>query len=147
MNRSNVQATLDILQLAQNFDINDFQIRSGTQHKYANTIEELHVCGNTACIAGYVGLSPAWREFGGEIKYGIPHLKGQSTFGTEEAMAAFWGVDTHTAGAIIYGDAFTYFTKDLRITGMPHCWGDMNKEQAISLFEQLLALDEKGVAL
>lgn len=168
MNRKNIYATIEILHHAQNFDITGFQtdprfnaLEGFNGHpKRVGTIEELHQCGNTACIAGYVALSPAWRDFGGRCEEGVPKLKELgANLSIEEGLQKFWGLSEMTVGCIVYGlgDAvegtewtsleFEDFCAEHGITGMPEKWSMLTKDHAISLFEQLLALDEQGVAL
>jgi hypothetical protein len=151
MNRTNIQATIDILKLAQNFDINDFQQAADPDErtKYVDTVEELHVCGNTACIAGYVGISQAWKDFGGTVSYGVPRLrKGGKEIDTEDALARYWGLPRVDVEAIIYGGSgWPRFVATHRIKDVPDLWSRMTKDQAISLFEQLLALDAQGVTI
>jgi hypothetical protein len=151
MNRDNIQSTIDVLKMAQNFNINDFQDAADpdAMTQYVSTVEELHVCGNTACIAGYVGLTQSWRDFGGTVIHGVPSFsKDGKRVDPEQSLALYWGIDKRTADGIIYGgDNFWKIVWDHDIKGMPDEWKQMTKDQAVSLFEQLLALDAAGVKL
>ena len=148
MNRTNIQATIDILKQAQNFSI--FQFQNPKSGQLANTIEELHRCGNTACIAGYVALSQAWRDFGGYIHDGTPSLSAnEEDHQALKSMMAFWGLPKHVTSAIIFGDGWNDFLDNHGIVGLPFDdddepeeltgWYTLTKDDAISLFEQLLA--------
>ncbi len=146
MNRKNIQATIDILKQAQNFNIATFQ--GNGRNGMACTIEELHKCGNTACIGGYVALSQAWRDFGGYIIEGAPSLSDDGD-GPDAiaAMVAFWELPIDVVGAIIFGDEWNVFIDNYGIVGLPRDdesetssgWYTLTKDHAVSLFEQLLA--------
>lgn len=150
MNRANIQATIEVLKQAQNFRITTFQ--SG-RYKVAKTVEELHKCGNTACIAGYVALSQAWRDFGGYAYEGVPSRKGDKYENdAASSMAAFWELPEDDVEAIIFGTEWNDFLDKYNIVGLPpfdfdeegdeDCdtgWYTLTKDDAVSLFEQLLA--------
>lgn len=140
MNRENIHYTIDLLKDAQNFKIRWFQRNPGAE-TYVTTIEELHACGNTACIAGYVALSPLWRQLGGGIdRHGCPEPPPEyESENTSEAFSKFWGISERAAEAIIYGEEFEGFCHQHNIGGMPDSWYDMTKENAAWLFKQLLA--------
>lgn len=143
MNRENIQATIDILQRAQNFCVTSFQ---GDGYLLVKTEEELHACGNTACIAGYVALSSAWRNFGGTVDSigGSPFIETPTAdlYGSD-AMAHFWGIDNGTAASIVYGDFWPDFVLNNDLGRVaPRYWGEMTKEQAVAMFEHFLKAGE-----
>lgn len=147
MNIANVQATIDVLKIAQNFYVGDFQIKKDEKDgKYATTVEELHRCGNSACIAGYVAVDPAFRAWGGACNsFGMPFIPNSTIAGydlPEEAMMRYWGMEGRYVSAIIYGEDWGGFVAEYDLEGMPRDWYDMTKEQAVSLFEQLLKQHE-----
>lgn len=151
MNRDNIQYTIDTLKAAQNFNIRVFQravpSRVFSPTMYAQNIEELHTCGNTACIAGYVGLTQRWRDLGGECHQGVPSFPDLSDeeldLGDHDltiaSLVRFWGLPAGVVNAIIYGEDWGKFRE--AFTGLPY-WVFMTKEDAISMFEQLLAKGE-----
>lgn len=52
----------------RNFCMRSWQGNQGTGHStLAHTVEELHACGNTACIAGYMALMPEFQAIGGRV--------------------------------------------------------------------------------
>lgn len=52
----------------KNFCMRSWQGNQGTGHNtLAHTVEELHACGNTACIAGYMALMPEFKAVGGRV--------------------------------------------------------------------------------
>lgn len=152
MNRDNIQYTIDTLKAAQNFNIRVFQCATPSlvfsPTKYAQDIEELHTCGNTACIAGYVGLTQRWRDLGGVCDQGVPSFLDLSEDEIENgdhdytvaSLVRFWGLPAIDIAAIIYSENWDEFRE--AFTGLPKDWRTMTKEDAISLFEQLLAKGE-----
>lgn len=137
MNTANIQATIDILKRAQNFNIGVFQY--GT-FQASRTEEELHACGNSACIAGYVAVSPEWHAVGGSVSLGgAPEMLSRPRANPCDLMSEFWGLNWGDADAIVYGESWRGFIARHKLTDMPRLWDEMTKEQAISLFEQLLA--------
>ena len=143
MNLANIQATIDVLKTAQNFYVGDFQVKKNGGD-YVTTVEELHRCGNSACIAGSVAVSPAFHAWGGVCsKSDVPSISNLTGFdGAEEAMERYWGMDKEDVSAIIYGESWSGFVATYGLKGLPQDWYDMTKEQAISLFEQLLEQHE-----
>lgn len=149
MNRDNIQYTIDTLKAAQNFNIRVFQRASPSlvfsPTMYAQNIEELHTCGNTACIAGYVGLTQRWRDLGGVCEQGVPSFPDLSDDEIESgdhdhtvaSLVRFWGLPAIDIAAIIYGENWPEFREAFK--GLPGEWQRMTKDNAISLFEQLLA--------
>lgn len=149
MNRDNIQYTIDTLKAAQNFNIFHFQRtprnRAVPYGKYAETIEELHTCGNTACIAGYMGLTQRWRDLGGLCHQGMPgfpdlsddEIKRSGHDCATASFVRFWGLQPVDVDAIIYGDNWLEFRE--AFVGLPEGWAHMTKEHAVSLFEQMLA--------
>lgn len=149
MNRDNIQYTIDTLKAAQNFDIRVFQRATPSlvfsPTKYAQDIEGLHICGNTACIAGYVGLTQRWRDLGGVCEQGIPSFPDLSDDELERgdhdhtiaSLVRFWELPAEVVAAIIYGEGWRRFREAFK--GLPGGWHHMTKDNAISMFEQLLA--------
>lgn len=54
MNKERIQYAISIMEQAENLDMNSYQ----SAFNHVATIKELHTCGNTACFAGYLALSP-----------------------------------------------------------------------------------------
>lgn len=148
MNRTNIQATLDVLRQAQAFNVRYFQHGPAP---CANTAEELHACGNTACIAGYVAISPGWKAFGGVCRGGQPELNNLTKEEVKEgnhdwtiaSLMKYWELPAEDVASIIYGDDWSSFRKQFK--NMPVLWEDMAKDDAVSLFEQLLEKHDAAV--
>lgn len=151
MNRDNIQYTIDLLKQAQNFNINSFQFQKA--HFVADSVEELHSCGNSACIAGYVGLSARWREMGGGVHTfdGCP-IPPKNYVSTKElrdalndellaAMAKFWGLPQELAETLIYGVYVNPQLVRFGITPPTNQWKLWTKDDAIGVFQQILNLE------
>jgi hypothetical protein len=148
MDRKNIQSTIDILKRAQNFNITDFQQRADVSAEFelAYTEAELHACGNSACIAGHVAVSPEWKAFGGLVSDGIGIPYTEFSESPAGAMALYWGLSIDMAEAIVFGSMYTRFVYCHDLIGMPDIWHEMTKDAAISIFEQLLMCDDESIA-
>lgn len=153
MNRTNILATIAILKRAQNFFIGSYQQRTPYSEGYAYTERELHACGNSACISGHIAVSPEWKAAGGEVGHrGQPVLRLGAdqewvtrwediygdAWGSEEQVGAWWGMSVEDTEAIVLGVNWGEFVERRGLWGMPAAWSELTREQAISLFEQLL---------
>lgn len=152
MNRDNIQSTINILRRAKNFNICSFQGNGGSPI-VVKTEEELHQCGNSACIAGYIAVSPEWHALGNTCtNSGAPDKPGSSR-GAAELMAEFWGVPDEVASAIVFGDG--YYDEDNRkgidwfevleqfgvsVDDVTDDWEDLTKEEAVLIFERMLEM-------
>lgn len=66
MNIERLNYAIEIMRQAQNLDMTSWQ-----DGEVVGSIVELHSCGNTACFAGYLAISPEWD---GEVtKSGQPY--------------------------------------------------------------------------
>lgn len=55
--------------------------------RVAESEEALHKCGYSACIMGYVAVSPEWKELGGKVRLsGVPEINELS----DEYSIYFW---------------------------------------------------------
>jgi len=80
MNRERIQAAITMMKDVTHRHFN----MSGWQHEQpghiiqiAQTESELHACGNTACFAGHLALSPEFQDAGGLVsKTGAPMFNG-----------------------------------------------------------------------
>lgn len=153
MNITNMNALISALEAAspkkfsmacwQTYDKNDSVI----VEDYAQTPQEFHTCGNSACIAGYAALLPEWEGGNdGLPTYPHPYLKTRTVEG-EEALAAFLDIPLPLAAAIsaplrrvpFYA---TIDPKDLRSVGIhaPLVFGyDIDRTFEISIVVQAVA--------
>jgi hypothetical protein len=151
MNRTNIQSTINILKRAENFNMGDFQALNVDSEDcvYATNEVELHTCGNSACIAGYVAVSPEWAAVGGRVESGIPVIRkltlqtqvGATTQDAINSMVVYWGLKPKTVAAIVNGAGYSNFIKQNNLKDLPTDywdWSEMTKEQAIHLLEQIM---------
>ena len=106
MNVTNVETAIRIMQGAENLSMASWQDEDPSGG-ICRSIEELHTCGNTACFAGYVAVSP---QFTSEPNSGIspggaPILdkQGRRNFG-EGAIRVWLDISHFTADALVHGD-------------------------------------------
>lgn len=150
MNIQNLKSTLAVLKRAQNLNMSTFQSvcvdpKRNEALLVASTEEELHQCGNSACIAGYMAVSKEWRDYGGLMEGDVPQLPtGESA---HRAMAKFWGLSVADAESVVYGECWNSFLDKYGIdSAVPRQsygdngwdWTELTKEHAVSLFEQLI---------
>ena len=80
MNRERIQAAIAMMKdvTHRHFDMTNWQNEPhGHIIQIAQTESELHGCGNTACFAGHLALSPEFQKAGGSVsKTGAPVFNG-----------------------------------------------------------------------
>ena len=113
-NRKHIQSVIDLIASEQRVNMQLFQglnlrnLGKAIFHT-ALTQHEFHACGNTACIAGYVGLCQEFKNFGGAIcvAHGAPQLKRYAkpgyTLQPADVVAVFFNIPEPYAGLLIYG--------------------------------------------
>jgi hypothetical protein len=115
MNVTNVKAAIEIMKNAKNLRMENWQSsppqyrvgEGGQGYWLVTTTEELHTCGNTACFAGYVAVSPQFTsEHGSGVSAGgapILDKQGRRNFG-EGAIRVWLDISHFTADALVHGD-------------------------------------------
>lgn len=66
------------------------------------TTDGLHACGNTACFAGHVAISPEFHATGGTVSEGIPEFGGSYY---DVAIAKWLGIGDSLTHQLVYGDS------------------------------------------
>ena len=79
-NSGRLKTLIDVMQRVVDknkpFDMQTWQDMDDVLQK-ASTEEELHTCGTTACIAGYLAVSPEFKKAGGKVsRIGAPIFDG-----------------------------------------------------------------------
>ena len=111
MNIERLNYAIEIMRQAQNLDMTSWQ--SGDEGEALDSIEELHRCGNTACFAGYLAISPEWD--GKVTSEGKPYYLPSEprTFGLigADAVNHFLGMtsETHREVIALVVTSTTYF--------------------------------------
>ena len=93
------------------------------------TLEEFHACGNRACIAGHLALSPLFQRHGGEVCWsGTPALSG--TVGANAVELWFFGNDdaSEKTNLVIHGYSEPYYVSN---------WGNWKSKEAVAALELL----------
>ena len=87
-------------------------------HSYVSRIvqteSELHACGNTACFAGHLALSPEFQDAGGSVsKIGAPMFNGVRY---AEAVAEYFDIPYELAGNLTLpgGDFYPVKFRDVK---------------------------------
>jgi len=92
----------------------------------AQTESELHGCGNTACFAGHLALSPEFKDAGGLVsKIGAPIFNGVRFV---EAVAEYFGITYELAADLTLPDRNFY----------PVDFEDVKPEHVIEKLEMIL---------
>jgi hypothetical protein len=114
MNREHIQHAIELMKAAEaagTLDMNIWQddeddtVYDLIGKDYAETVEELHACGNTACLAGHIALSPVFQAIGGKVdqRDGSPIVETVDKDGDtvhkakERAVALFFGIRVELA--------------------------------------------------
>ena len=117
MNREHIQHAIDLMKAAEaagTLDMNMWQDDEDDTlidligKNFAETVEEFHACGNTACLAGHIALSPVFQAIGGKVNQrdGSPLLRTVDKDGicvrkTEErAVALFFDISVELANKL-----------------------------------------------
>jgi hypothetical protein len=124
MNIENIDKAINIMQRASTVNMLSFQTRSLESARIDRAVvfteEDLHACGNSACFAGWIAVSPEWKEAGGECTvFGSPLFPDsenvKARVNSSNAIAEWLGVNIRTADLFIFGDilAIPLATNDL----------------------------------
>lgn len=100
VNKVNVQKAIDIMERVPDgrLDMSTFQSNSLI---LSQTEADLHACGNTACFAGYIAVSPEFKADGGDIAgCGAPVLPNCDD--SVSTIAKWLGVSYDIADALVY---------------------------------------------
>ena len=101
MNRERIQSAITMMKRAipRYFDMTNWQNEPhGHIIQIAQTESELHACGNTACFAGHLALSPEFQKAGGSVsKTGAPVFNGVRH---TEAVAEYFDITYKLAGKL-----------------------------------------------
>ena len=129
MNRERIQDAITMMKDVTHryFDMTNWQNEPpGHIIQVAQTESELHACGNTACFAGHLALSPEFQKAGGSVnKMGAPVFNGVRY---AEAVAEYFDITYKLAGK---------FTLDY-LHFYPVDFEDVKPEHVIEKLEMIL---------
>lgn len=162
-NTENVQHAVNIMLRAASRDsvsMETFQSPGPGSHVVARIVkteEAFHACGNVACFAGHVAISPEFQSstYCDSTFYvdesGTPRMKDlrgrTSVFDSETVMALWLGVPRLVAGLMIYRAQVKLKGSSQYLRQAPHClygvkWEEVKAEHVIKV---LRAIQENGV--
>ena len=129
MNRERIQSAIAMMKRAipRHFNMSDWQNKD---HSYflqiAQNETELHGCGNTACFAGHLALSPEFQKAGGSVSItGAPSFNGLLE---ASAVAEYFGITYEMARDLTLPDRDFY----------PVRFEDVKPEHVIEKLEMIL---------
>lgn len=125
---------LKVIKASHNLEMTSWQdtnwrCAKGSGLRAVCTIEDLHKCGNTACIGGYLAISPMFIANGGSRQF-----SGSAAFEGEEgspAVAKYLGISPFVMGVVILG------------RGVDD-WGSWETPQAVQALELLYSHINSG---
>ena len=129
MNRERIQSAIAMMKRVTHryFDMTNWQNEPhGHIIQIAQTESKLHTCGNTACFAGHLALSPEFQDAGGLVsKIGAPIFNGVRFV---EAVAEYFDIPYELAGDLTLPDRDFY----------PVRFEDVKPEHVIEKLEMIL---------
>ncbi len=138
----NVRSIRDLISYSGMIDMRSFQsVKNGAvvgTKNYCETIDDFHVCGHKACIAGYVAISKEFHAQGGYCTTdGAPSYKDGRDMSAKEAMAEFFGIPFWLSADMILGqceDLENYVEKE---------WKHWGREEAVLILDKVIEIGEK----
>ena len=137
MNRKNVETAIKIMQRSRNkVSMLEWQSTSDSGSIVFNE-QEFHQCGNTACFAGHIAISPEFHADGGDVTPpGAPFFK--SVHG-EYAISAWLERGLELAESLVYGDCDQrLLSPDTFSCFYNKRWGDVTSEDVIAKLQLIL---------
>lgn len=137
MNLENINHAINIMKRAGVIDslrMIDWQSQFDEQVGSPKFTEhELHICGNKACFAGHIAVSPEFIEAGGTADRwcGSPCYSGKGGAG---AVALWLGISKELADSLVYGDLDD--SEDVGYSPFYNCaWGKVTAPMVIEKLE------------
>ena len=129
MNCERIQAAIAMMKdvTHRHFNMTNWQNKGNSYvPRIAQTESELHACGNTACFAGHLALSPEFQKAGGSVsKIGAPVFNGVRY---AEAVAEYFDIPHELAGDLTLPNRDFY----------PVRFEDVKPEHVIEKLEMIL---------
>lgn len=148
MNLTNLDITIKLMEAARQKDTLDmeyWQNRIGSAY-LAYNIEDLHSCGNKACLAGHIAISPEFKADGGTIiRWGSPAYLSKDGLVVDQeqyAIGRWLGIDDDLAGLLIYSVGGQFDRDDRTHPVYGTAWRDVQPKHVISALEELMKIGE-----
>lgn len=123
------QDLIDIIKVSNSIDMVSWSSNSDE----ICSLEDLHTCGNAACIGGHLALSPMFIEAGGyKDDDGCPIYVTEDWVG----VADYLDTNTEATHTVIFGGEDGYHV---------FCWGCWEAKEAIKALELLYAYSSKPI--
>lgn len=106
INKDRVQQAINVMERAGVVNMLSWQ-HSKYKDGICSSESELHQCGNTACFAGWLAISPEFRETGGKVGHiGEPVYNGQ--YGVLAVLSWFeaTGIHEKVLELLVVGESF-----------------------------------------
>lgn len=128
VNKVNVQKAIDIMERVPNDMLNMRFFQSGSLYGTVTTEEALHACGNKACFAGYIAVSPEFKADGGKSSWsGAPRLTPGDN--ATDSISKWLDIDLDLAESFVFGDSDTFY---------PVPWTEVKPQHVIAKLKELL---------
>ncbi len=108
MNIANIDKAIAIMKRVPQGRLDMCEWQQSPPHQDTDIIatseEELHACGNKACFAGYVAISPEWKADGGSfaVRTGAPIITtNYAHLNCSEAIAYWLGISSDLAAKLV----------------------------------------------
>ena len=137
MNIENVKKAIAIMKRAGEVNMEYWQT-SKHGYDFKTTEAELHECGTAACFAGWVAVSPEWKQSGGGVADGgIPEIKGLSGI---LAISEWLGINYIDVNYLICGNCIEIdgLKDDMYSKYYNKLWSNVNANDVIEKLEELL---------
>ena len=143
MNKANIEKAISIMVRAEEHGslfMPDWQCATNNEDPtLARDEQALHACGNRACFAGHVAVSPEFKEDGGYCS-----TAGTPVFGEHrgaDAIQKWLGIDGDTARQLVFGYARVRQEDypDYHSAYYGKRFSDVTARDVIAKLEQLLA--------
>ncbi len=141
MNIENIDKAIAVMERAKvqkSLDMVNWQSVS-YEHQVVNSEAELHACGNKACFAGHIAISPEWIEAGGNMTHmgepwmSTPWYQDAPYYDRNAEMSiSYWlGISRHLALNLIFGDVSATDGGDSYSNFYEKRWSDVEAQDVI----------------
>lgn len=136
MNRQNIKAAIALMKRAgASVDMANWQTPADRVTGIKLTEEDLYACGNKACFAGFVAVSPEFKASGGTCSCrGSPQFQGKDG---HCAISAWLDIPMHTAYNLVTGNVYN-LKHYSHFYGKP--WPEVTNKDVIAELRKLLIL-------
>lgn len=151
MRKQNILTSIEIMKRAEaagSLDMTRWQSTPDNSYRGspARTEQALHLCGNKACLAGHIAISPEFKADGGTIiRWGSPAYLSKDGLVVDQeqyAIGRWLGIDDDLAGLLIYSVGGQFDRDDRTHPVYGTAWRDVQPKHVISALEELMKIGE-----